>query len=84
MKVDSQYHLNCQDITDKIGDIEIFLIRSNRKTVSAGWLLKIDQSNVNQRNLSHSCRQLRKRKCIFNSRSIVRLLLTNEVILNFV
>ena len=83
-KVCFQYHLNCQDITDKWGDIELCLAGSNRKTVSASWQLKFDQSNVIQRNLILSCRQLRKRKCIFNSTSIVKILLTNEVILNFV
>ena len=79
-----QYHLNCKHVTDKVGDIEICLMGSNRKTVSAGLQLKFDQSKVIQRNLSLSCRQLRKRKCIFNSTSIVMILLTNEVILKFV
>ena len=49
-----QYHLYCQDITDKWGDIETSLMESNRKTVSGFWQLKFDQSNVNQRNLSLS------------------------------
>ena len=83
-KVYFQYHLNCQDITGKWGDIELCLAGSNRKTVSAGWQLEFYQNNVIQSNLSLSCRQLTKRKCIFNSTSIFRILLTNEVILKFV
>ena len=83
-KVYFQYHLNCQDITDKWGDIELCLAGSNRKTVSAGWQLKFDQNNVIQRNLSLTWVQLNKRKCIFNITSIVRILMTNEVTLNFV
>ena len=83
-KVYFQYHLNCQDITDKWGDIELCLAGSNRKTVSACWQLKIDQTNVIQRNLSLSCRQLSKRKSFFTITSFVRILLTNEVILKFV
>ena len=59
-KVYFQYHLNCQDITDKWGDIELCLAGSNRETVSASWQLKFDQSNVIQRNLLLSCMQLNK------------------------
>ena len=84
-KVYFQYHLNCLDITERWGYIELCLMGSNRKTVSASWQLKFDQSNVViQRNLLLRFMQLNKRNCIFNSTSIFRILLTNEVILNFV
>ena len=60
-KVCFKYHLNCQDITDKWGDIELYLGGSNRKTVSAGWQLKFDRINFNWRNLSLTWMQLRKK-----------------------
>ena len=60
-----QYHLNCQDITDKWGDIELCLTWSNRKIVSAGWHLKFDQIDFNRRNLSLTWMQLRKKKLYF-------------------
>ena len=60
-----QYHLNCQDITDKWGFIEICLMGSNWKTVYAGWTLKFDQINFNWRNLSLTRMQLKKEKVCF-------------------
>ena len=64
-KVYFQYHLNCQGITDKWGDIELCLTWSNRKIVSAGWHLKFDQIDFNRRNLSLTWMQLRKKKVSF-------------------
>ena len=64
-KVYFHQHFNCQDITDKWGDIEICLMGSNRKTVSAGWQLKFDQINFNRRNVSLTWMQLRKKKVYF-------------------
>ena len=83
-EVHFQYHLNFQDDTDIWVAIELCLTGSNRKTVYAGWQLKFDQIDINHRNLSLTWMQLRKRKCIFNITSIVRILLTNEVILKLV
>ena len=49
------------------------------------WLaVEIRSNRLQSTDLSLTWRQLRKRKCIFNSTSIVRILLANEVILNFV
>ena len=64
-KVYFQYHLNCQDITDKWGDIETCLMESNRKTVSAFWQLDFDQIDINRRNLSLTWMQLRKQEVYF-------------------
>ena len=64
-KVYFHQYFNCQDITDKWGDIEICLMGSNRKTVSAGWQLKFDQINFNRRNVSLTWMQLRKKKVYF-------------------
>ena len=65
-KVYFQYHFSCQDITDKWGDIEICLMGSNRKTVSAGWQLKFNQINFNRRNVSLIWMQLRKNGSVFS------------------
>ena len=64
-KVHFQYHFNCQDITDKWGDIEICIMGSNRKTVSAGWHLRFDQLNLNRRNLSLTLMQKKLKKVYF-------------------
>ena len=55
-----QYHLNCQDIHDKTGDIELGLVERSQNTKYAYTYFKSHQPNVNRRNLKLKRIEIRK------------------------
>ena len=42
------YHLKCQDITDKVGDIKLEVMEKSRKTVISYYLVKWCRFNSSQ------------------------------------
>ena len=54
------YHLNCQYIHDKNGDIEVYLVQSSRKANSYCYYWKCHQHDLNRRELKLGWRKLRK------------------------
>ena len=75
-----QFHLNCQNIHDKKGDNEFYLMRSSHNTANACFYLKSREFNLNRLNLKGFWMQSRKRCFIFNITSIFRIFMTIKVI----
>ena len=82
--VNFQYHLNCQDIHDKTGAIEICLVERSQNTKYAYFYLKSHKSNANRRDLQLSWIVNRIRSYIFNISSFVTIFVTKQVLLNLV
>ena len=61
-----QYHLNCQYIHDKNGDIEVDLVQSSRKANSYCYYWKCHQHGHNRRDFNLDSTKLKKEDNIFS------------------
>ena len=60
--VNFQYHLNCQDIHDKTGDIELGMVERSQNTLYGYFYFKSHHPNVNRCDLILCWIEIRKIK----------------------
>ena len=78
------YHLNCRHINDNASDIKLFLMLRSQNTFYACLHIKSHQNDTNRRDSMFVWLQSIKSDHIFIITSMVGILMTMLVILNFV
>ena len=78
------FHLNCRHINDNAGDIKLCVMLMYQNTFYACLQIKSHQNDANRRDLTYIWLQSIKSAFVFIITSIVGILMTMLVILNFV